>query len=181
MSVFDETTGSTKSVHQTNSLPCSIRPHITSDMRHVEKEASSLRKKLAYQEKRLKKSKEKVREEQHRQSFSDAGPQGHSPLQQRSINSTPKRKKDALKSTLTPRREGTPVGEKLRKAAKVSTPSATGKSTAVTPKRQASRTVQMKVLIVGDTKCGKTSLIQRYAHASRPHKYRTLLGSTLPP
>jgi len=39
------------------------------------------------------------------------------------------------------------------------------------------RTVQMKVLVVGDTKCGKTSIIQRYCYDKFEKDYTTTVGA----
>ena len=94
--------------------------------------------------------------------------QAPSPLKPRDVNSDHRRgKNDSMARVVIP--QDTPkVTLPSRGHIFIQENQSQTQEQAVAPQaRKLQRTVQMKVLVVGDTKCGKTSTIQRFVYVSR--------------
>jgi len=126
-----------------------------------------LKRRIRHKERKLQKSADRAR---HRASFHETeiidSKEACAPLQHRSINAVPPVQTDPVKASTTGSQQGAPPSVVPKAVNEASLAFAAGSEAAPPAEPRLKHTVQLKVLVVGDTKCGKTSIIHRYAHVS---------------
>lgn len=147
----------------------------------LKRDIVKLAKDVKWMEKKLKKE----QDHSHKQRNSVAEPSSPA-LQARSVNTqgdAPRAvyaKEEARNACPAPPRSDAKqhpgVSDRVRHAASTRHAHASSASLAP-PTRRENSTVQMKVLVVGDTKCGKTSIIQRFAYDKFAEEYETTVGA----
>ena len=139
-----------------------------SELSREAKDVERLKRKIRHKERKIQKSAERARQRASSETAAEANPA----LQNRSINAVPSLA-EPVKSSMAGSQHETPALMPKPESVEEPPPKQRGHTnfaaatqSALAPEPRLKHTVQLKVLVVGDTKCGKTSIIQRYAHVS---------------